>query len=251
MDPLRRLRDAVIRDELDSVVADDENITFGDQISFPKKLETSYKSQRGKGNFYSLEVLLFYMTKGRQLAPGAYMQEANKTQLQAVSFIDRKDLLDFLQGVTDTSDYIQITVPVMPTVLPSADDDEFSLKRKQPEADPEDATPVLASRVIVKRFRPLKDRNSVLNAPKHNFKKVLDLLNKQTHGANPQSIPQQPPRAARYNDAKEQVFWQNKMGDSNAMAELGIDPNQSMADSNLSQQFRLKPGQPSAPEPSA
>jgi hypothetical protein len=30
----------------------------------------------------------------------------------------------------------------------------------------EDATPILASRVIVKRFRPLKDRNSVLNAPK-------------------------------------------------------------------------------------
>ena len=30
----------------------------------------------------------------------------------------------------------------------------------------DDAAPLLASREIVKRFRPLKDRNSILTAPK-------------------------------------------------------------------------------------
>eukprot|EP00959_Pyramimonas_sp_CCMP1952_P254099 5308357-Pyramimonas_sp.AAC.1 len=95
---------------------------------------------RGKGAFYTLESLLFYMTKGRQLAAGAYMQEASHKQLQSVSFIDRKDLLDFLQGVTETSDYIQITVPTLPTLLqaavPSSEEVLSQTKRKRTEGEP-------------------------------------------------------------------------------------------------------------------
>mmetsp|Transcript_22701 Transcript_22701/g.31670 ORF Transcript_22701/g.31670 Transcript_22701/m.31670 type:complete len:460 (-) Transcript_22701:345-1724(-) len=171
MDPLRCLRDAVIQNQLDSVLVDGEFIQFGDRFTFPRNVATSYKSQRGKGAFYSLDALVHFV-KNKDLEIGSYLGMQDDSQRQLISFIDRKELLEYLSGGIETSDYIQITVPSLPS-------EPATLHQPLTQGalgEQFESGPLIATRVEALTPRPLKDRINVLSVRNHSFHKVLFLL---------------------------------------------------------------------------
>ncbi|PKI39496.1 hypothetical protein CRG98_040105 [Punica granatum] len=95
MDPLSALRDFTIRGELDKIVRFGDEFRFGSDYAFPCTAETAYRSKQG--NLYTLETLVFYV-KNHQLKHTEYIQSARTQQIPSVTFIDRKPLLEYLQG---------------------------------------------------------------------------------------------------------------------------------------------------------
>ncbi|PKI51052.1 hypothetical protein CRG98_028556 [Punica granatum] len=83
-------------------------------------------------NLYTLETLVFYV-KNHQLKHTEYIQSARNQQIPSVTFIDRKPLLEYLQGKIDTTDAIEL-FPSAPAPAPVASDDV-----SMPEAAPTDS----------------------------------------------------------------------------------------------------------------
>uniref|UniRef100_A0A061SGD3 Paf1 complex component isoform 1 n=1 Tax=Tetraselmis sp. GSL018 TaxID=582737 RepID=A0A061SGD3_9CHLO len=105
MDPLQLLRDFTMRGELSSVTLSEKEVDFGDRYSFARSAITGYKSQKGTGQNYTLETVLFFL-KNKNMQHTAYMKKARESKVSAVSFIDSQDLSNYLTGATDSSDYI-------------------------------------------------------------------------------------------------------------------------------------------------
>lgn len=94
MDPLLLLRDFCINKQLDKIEVKNDRIKFGEKFTFLKSMPTAYKSQLGKGDFYSVETILyflkfFYGGKGSS-SFSDYMQNARSAGLAHVSRVDRK-----------------------------------------------------------------------------------------------------------------------------------------------------------------
>jgi parafibromin len=78
-----------------------------DEQRFPKDTETNFKGQNGK--HYKLEDVWF-MLQHREKQWLQYMKECNTFKFQIVSFLDHKELLNYLTGKIDKS--AKITEPV-------------------------------------------------------------------------------------------------------------------------------------------
>lgn len=95
MDPLSVLRDFTIRDSLSQIVRVDTHFRFSNSFSFPCTIETNYRSNHG--NLYTLETLVFFVTNLR-LNHHDYIRYAAAHNIPTVTFLDRKDLIDYLHG---------------------------------------------------------------------------------------------------------------------------------------------------------
>jgi parafibromin len=174
----------MINNELDQVVESGSSITFGGRFTFENTAPTAYRSGQGKGDFYDLQTVLFYV-KNQDRNYGDYLKAAKDKGLMQVKLLDRKDLVDYLTGKRETSDYIQLSA-----VPSSAAADEAPAKRARidggaggaggqdiemvPAADA--AAEHSALHAIIANERQLRDRNTMLSVPGRSFKRVLDLL---------------------------------------------------------------------------
>ncbi|GMI64232.1 PLANT HOMOLOGOUS TO PARAFIBROMIN [Hibiscus trionum] len=187
MDPLSALRDFTIRGELDKIVRVNDEFRFGTEYSFPCSAETAYRSKQG--NLYNLETLVFYI-QNHHLKHTDYMHNSLALRIPAVTFTDRKPLLDYLTGKVSTSDSIVWNPPKFPdefrpdpsgfdpdsakpkgnnandVVLDEIRDTHFSVKDKEIET----ADYIGIIRSIEK---PLKDREGILECKNKDFYSVL------------------------------------------------------------------------------
>ena len=89
MDPLSVLRTFVMNNQLDQIVESDSAIDFGGLHTFNKNSLTGYKSDTGKGDFYDLDGVLFYV-RNWDLSLPDYMKAAKTQEVTQVKFIDQK-----------------------------------------------------------------------------------------------------------------------------------------------------------------
>lgn len=100
MEPLNLLREFTSAKR--PVTLKDDNLVF-DKTAFARKTLTAYRSGlSGVGEFYPLDSLWFLLQQAT-VAHGPYVAECGKQGIKAVSLPDKKALLAFLQGKTDTS----------------------------------------------------------------------------------------------------------------------------------------------------
>ncbi|KAE8723804.1 Hsp90 co-chaperone CDC37 [Hibiscus syriacus] len=165
MDPLSALRDFTIRGEVDKIVRVNDEFRFGTEYSFPCSAETAYRSKQG--NLYNLETQVFYI-QNHHLKHTDYMHNSLARRIPAVTFTDRKPLLDYLTGKVSTSDSIVWNPPKFP--------DEF---RPDPSGfDPDSAKPKeieIADYMGIIRSveKPLKDREGILECKNKDFYSVI------------------------------------------------------------------------------
>ncbi|GIL82155.1 hypothetical protein Vretifemale_11085 [Volvox reticuliferus] len=100
MDPLSVLRDFNTSNKLNLVQQTDGNVQFGDRYSFPAATPV-YKAAfaQAASAYYSLQDVLFYL-KNRNLKPQEYVMAANQSGVANINIVDRKKILDVLDGVT-------------------------------------------------------------------------------------------------------------------------------------------------------
>mmetsp|Transcript_32722 Transcript_32722/g.77566 ORF Transcript_32722/g.77566 Transcript_32722/m.77566 type:complete len:488 (+) Transcript_32722:114-1577(+) len=142
-DPLSLLREYIINKQ--PVSHDEQSIIIG-ELRFPRSTVTAYKQDRGRGDPYPLEALYFLVQKPH-LAGAAktrpYNDECRKASFSKVLLADQKDVLAYLTGKTETSQYLVsidelavLAVPAAPSDAPSArpaDADRVGEKRHREE----------------------------------------------------------------------------------------------------------------------
>ncbi|CAH0394551.1 unnamed protein product [Bemisia tabaci] len=125
-DPLSLLRQYNINKK--EIIERDNQIIFG-EFSWPKNVNTNYLVY-GSGKdgaskeFYTLECLLFLL-KNVSLSHPVYVRQAAADNVPGVRLPDRKDLLAYLNGKTNTSNSIDKSAPMeIPTQVkrPGTDD---------------------------------------------------------------------------------------------------------------------------------
>ena len=111
-DPLTLLRQFNINKR--DVSEKDGQIIFG-EFSYPKNVKTNYMVYKaGEGNakdYYSLEALHFLL-KNVSIPHPIYVQKAAAAKVPVVNRVDRKALLAYLNGDTDTSASIDKSAPL-------------------------------------------------------------------------------------------------------------------------------------------
>jgi len=186
MDPLQLLRDYKVRDELSKVVLSESSVDFGDRYTFPRHAVTSYKSQKGQRENYSLDTVLFFL-QNLSAGHGTYMQMAREAKINIISMIDREDLLNYLTGVTDTSQYIDLSsTERLGAALASEGTGQPSTKRHKgldgsaTETAAAEEAPLGVEHSILHEIlaheRELRDRNSQLMTPNKNLSRVLEVI---------------------------------------------------------------------------
>ena len=98
MDPLSLLKDFNIRRQVDQVQFQNDKVHFGDAYVFPKASYTAFKGVQK--DYYTLEVVL-YLLQHRHLSHPEYIKQASASRIGIVNTLDKKVLLDFLDGKTD------------------------------------------------------------------------------------------------------------------------------------------------------
>lgn len=105
-DPLSLLREHIINKK--PVSHDDTHIITGD-LKFPRNVLTAYKQDRGRGDPYSLEAI-YYLLQKPHLAGAAktrlYAEECKVHNFQRVLLADQKDVLAYMTGKQETSQYL-------------------------------------------------------------------------------------------------------------------------------------------------
>ncbi len=89
MDPLSVLREYAMGGKLDQVAITDTDVVFGDAFTFPRGTKTAYKSNKGQGEYYQLETLVFYM-QNVNVPVVNYITNARSSGMKNVQFLDRK-----------------------------------------------------------------------------------------------------------------------------------------------------------------
>ncbi len=89
MDPLNLLREWTKDGKLDRIRLGPERVEFADSYSFRRDAPTSYKSQKGKGNFYGLATLLVFLRNSKTPFP-QYVKITKEENVPTVSYLDRK-----------------------------------------------------------------------------------------------------------------------------------------------------------------
>lgn len=249
-DPLSLLREYVSTGRIEEVVLTGDRVDFGGKFSFNKTVPTGYKSQQGKGNFYDLETLLFF-AKHVDAKFTDYFKKAGKEIGKAVTFVDRKDLQEYLTGRSDRSEYIQLTVPDLEVqhAAKRARIDEGGAAAAGPSAAAPEAEEEAAEAAALRRIREsevqLRDRNSMLSVPGRSFRKVLTLLSqaqreqqqkehveklkaKQRAATHKPALPVRP--SGRYERQTQQDATLKQLGAAELGVQVGFKPTGPAAD---------------------
>jgi hypothetical protein len=86
-------------------------------LIFSKDCPTNFKSKRGAGPFYSLEVIAFLFSSQEisQLSYTDYVQTARKVSVGVVSIVDRKDLSAYVLNGNDAAAGVDHSASPCPT----------------------------------------------------------------------------------------------------------------------------------------
>ena len=120
MEPLNLLREFTSTKR--PVTLKDENLVF-DKTAFARKTLSAYRSGlTGVGGFYPLDSLWFLLQQAK-VPHGQYVAECGKQGIKAVTLPDKRALLAFLQGKTDSSPSIDFAnaPAAQPITLPGED----------------------------------------------------------------------------------------------------------------------------------
>uniref|UniRef100_A0A7S3R426 Cell division control protein 73 C-terminal domain-containing protein n=1 Tax=Dunaliella tertiolecta TaxID=3047 RepID=A0A7S3R426_DUNTE len=173
MDPLTLLREFNVGQKLHEVQVVGDHIQFGTSYVFPRSAYTAF---RGAKDYYQLESALFVVQQ-RQLPQPAYLTAAKSAGLVPVPFIDRRKLLEYLDGKTelqlDTSGAL-LSHPVPPSAVPDEGEPAQKKARLQDGLEPG------VSDKHGQFERELRDRNTMLQAPTKHFKSILDIAKQTT-----------------------------------------------------------------------
>lgn len=91
MDALSSLRDLCIAKQIDGIEERNGTFDLGGRNVFPGSYLTPFKSQEGKGDFYSVQVLVFFAKKiGPGFKFGEYVRAAKEAGVETIKLIDRK-----------------------------------------------------------------------------------------------------------------------------------------------------------------
>ncbi|CAO2821506.1 unnamed protein product [Amaranthus hypochondriacus] len=178
MDPLSALRDYTIRGDLDKIHRVKDEFRFSNQYSFPCKYETAYRSKQG--NLYTLETLVFFV-KNRHIKIPEYIKIATNQGIPTVTFVDRKPLLDYLEGRTSSSEAIEFVLPTSNEVEEYRPDDpqffnslpisnsvgNLGFEENSEVRVSEDGADLMS--LIRASERPLRDRNAILQCRNRDF----------------------------------------------------------------------------------
>eukprot|EP00741_Cyanophora_paradoxa_P017906 tig00021036_g17295.t1 len=136
-DPLSILREYV-KDKKD-IFYDNEELHFG-KTRFSKDVKTAFRGMKGKGEFYTLGAL-YFCWKLDKLNVTEYRQECKTAGVSIVSLVDKRDVLSYLTGETDSCASIAALPDLLPgsSVLSAADLEEPPSKRVRVEAAAEPA----------------------------------------------------------------------------------------------------------------
>jgi hypothetical protein len=119
-DPLSLLREYIINKH--PVSHDDQSIVIG-ELRFPRSTVTAYKQDRGRGDPYPLEALYFLVQKPHLAGAAKYRpygDECKKAGFSRVLLADQKDVLAYLTGKTETSQYLVSVDELASLAIPSA-----------------------------------------------------------------------------------------------------------------------------------
>ena len=122
-DPLSQLRQFHINGR--EIREHNGYIIFGDH-GWPKTVKTNYQvysAAVGDGNrkeYYTLESLLYFL-KHMDLAQPHYVKQAGRDNIPVVPRPDRKDLIAYLKGESQTSPSIDKNAPIPSSRLPAAE----------------------------------------------------------------------------------------------------------------------------------
>ncbi|MCO5548587.1 hypothetical protein L7F22_002047 [Adiantum nelumboides] len=242
MDSLSILREYTMRSDLESIKQVGDEFHFGDEYRFLCNMDTAYRSKQG--SLYTLDSLVFFV-KNTHMKHTDYMQQARALKLQTVTFIDRKALLDYLEGRVQNTDAIELLAPTTvvsgaPSSLlhhmdaPSEDDVEeyrpddpsFAPSKRSRIDDAIGDTGISAagmaeyepvemdaSRIISfikERERPIRDRNSILLCHNKDFQEILTMLTKRDEEKKKAEEQKEAGDRQQSNDRyEEKRFWKD------------------------------------------
>ncbi|CEF99556.1 RNA polymerase II accessory factor, Cdc73 [Ostreococcus tauri] len=249
MDALRLIRDHVVNGHISASTHDANEIHLREaDVPLRRSAETNYRSKVGN-KLLKVEQIWYFIkhhVQNPSMAHTAYMKAAIADGFATLSMLDRNDLIDYLTGKKATSERIDVTAVLV--------DDEAGIdagKRAREDED-EDGVP---------RERVLRDRNSVLRAPKDMTSVLAFFKAPEEEMERLQEEKQQAEDLAkgvknqRYRDVKEQVFWREHVGsdfdfmnlDTNASFLSGPNPGVANGIDVPSERRTAPAAQPSAP----
>lgn len=235
-----------MRSDLESIKQVGDEFHFGDEYRFPCNMDTAYRSKQG--SLYTLDSLVFFV-KNTHTKHTDYMQQARALKLQTVTFIDRKALLDYLEGRVQNTDAIELLAPttvasgIAPPHLhhldaPSEDDVEeyrpddpsFAPSKRSrlddaigdvgvsaagmAEYEPVDMDASRMISFIKERERPIRDRNSILLCHNKDFQEILTMLTKRDEekkkAEEHKEAGDRQQSNERYGTVEEKRFWKDE-----------------------------------------
>ncbi|KAL8121760.1 protein CDC73 homolog [Apium graveolens] len=177
MDPLSVLRDFTTRNELSQIVRVGDHYRFANSYTFPCSIETAYRSKQG--NLYTLETLVYFVTNLNSKHHD-YIRIAGTHKIPAVTFLDRKPLIDYLHGKIESTDAIEFVAPQSVSKYSGFDEyrpEEANLGVMESDIDLNEGFGgrVIEDGVMLVREieRPFKDRESLLQCRNRDFYSVL------------------------------------------------------------------------------
>mmetsp|Transcript_21603 Transcript_21603/g.38336 ORF Transcript_21603/g.38336 Transcript_21603/m.38336 type:complete len:426 (+) Transcript_21603:55-1332(+) len=175
-DPLTLLREVVRAKQLEDVVMKKDAIEIK-SFTFPRKTKTAYRSKKGKGSLFTLEALVFFLQQGTKIKYGQYVKKCNGQGIMTVPRVDHKSLKDYLNGVVETSEYIDTMALVEGSYskakVPGESKRKLSKEKKQVEAVEAGVGLGLSS-----NERLLFDRSNMLTHPTISFANVTKLFHR-------------------------------------------------------------------------
>jgi len=174
MDPLQLLREFACSGRLEEVSLEAEDVKFGSSYSFPRSTLVSYKQNKGRGDHYPLEAVVYFIRNVDQAVKeyAVYRKNASGARVAAVQVLDRGDLADYLQGRKETSECIQ-PLPLAAVLVPAPEAPAAAEGDAARGAADEGERRLLGE--VRAHERVLVDRLSVLRCPRKHLGRVLDM----------------------------------------------------------------------------
>nr|XP_043606507.1 protein CDC73 homolog [Erigeron canadensis] len=196
MDPLTALREMTIQKSLDKIVRVGNEYRFSSTLSFPCTIETAYRSKQG--NLYTLETLVYFI-QNLNIKHHDYIRNAGTHKIPAVTLLDRKPLIDYLQGRVSSTDAIEFLPSDYNLNVPAPDINnsniygvgfdsyDDSVNNERDESENRRKRPL---DLVKEMERPLRDRESVLECRHRDFYSVLTAASKRDEEKQKEELQQ-------------------------------------------------------------
>ncbi|KAK9712824.1 accessory factor associated with RNA polymerase II, variant 2 [Basidiobolus ranarum] len=130
------------------------------ETKFPKTTITKYKKS-GSEEFYTLDTLVF-LVQNISLDYGSLLKESLSAGIPTVSYIDRKDLLDYLTGVIETSPNVVTENAKRPPEESKKEIEDTTKKAKTSTSATDPSNDSEFSRKLKVRERELNTKETIL-----------------------------------------------------------------------------------------